>query len=116
MAVFDQRGQRVKYQFNANGNINIGAVQNRLEAVDQLEMLLAEFGNAAQTGIIPDDVSVDAEYQLKKALQLAKKPEANKATILDHLNRAKVFVENVAATGGLVSALIKAGEMVQKFF
>ena len=29
MAIFDQRGQRVTYQYNAAGDINFGAVQNR---------------------------------------------------------------------------------------
>jgi hypothetical protein len=114
--IFDQRDQIVNYQYNAAGDINIGAVQNRMEAVGQLEKILAELGKATQAGAISGDVAVEAEYQLKKAVQLAQKPEADKKTLLEHLSKAKSFVENVAATGGLVSALIKAGEMVQRVF
>jgi hypothetical protein len=116
MTIFDQRGQTVTYQYNAAGDINIGAVQNRQEAVVQLERLLAELGKAAEGGAIPGEIVVDAEHQLKKALMIARKPDGDKKTLLEHLSKAKTFVENVAATGGLVSALIKAGEMVQKFF
>jgi hypothetical protein len=116
MSTFDQRGQKVTYQFNAAGDINIEAVRNRQEAVVQLQKLLAEFEKAAQAKAIPDDVAVDAEYQLKKALQLAVKPEGDKKTILEYLGKAKTFLENVAAAGGLVHTLIEAGKMVQKFF
>ena len=31
MAIFDQRGQQVTYQYNAAGDINFGAVQNRMD-------------------------------------------------------------------------------------
>jgi len=34
--VFDQRGQKVQYQYNAAGDIDLGAAQNRTEAVAEL--------------------------------------------------------------------------------
>ncbi len=45
-----------------------------------------------------------------------RKPEADKKTILDHLNEAKALIEGVAAAGGLVTALAQAAQTVQQFF
>ena len=43
MAIFDQRGQRVTYQYNAAGDINFGAVQNRMDLVGELGKLQREW-------------------------------------------------------------------------
>jgi hypothetical protein len=116
MAVFDQRGQQVTYQYNAAGNINLGAVQNRMDLVGELGKLQAELTKAKQAGVFDEEVATDAEYQLTKAVQEAKKPAPDKRTLLDHLTSAKTLVEGVAAAGGLVTALTKAAELVQRFF
>jgi hypothetical protein len=47
MAIFDQRGQRVKWQYNAAGNINFGTVQNRNDLVCELQELKLESPKAA---------------------------------------------------------------------
>jgi hypothetical protein len=112
MAIFDQRGQRVAYQYNAAGDINIGAVQNRMNLVGELGKLQREMTQARQAGVFGEELATDAEYQLTKAVQEAKKPPPDKKTILDHLSRAKTLVEGVAAAGGLVTALTKAVELV----
>jgi hypothetical protein len=49
---------------------------------------------------------------VEESLSARSQPEGDKRTIIEHLSKAKTFVENVAATGGLV----KAGEMIRKFF
>ena len=116
MTIFDQRGQHVTYQYNAAGDINFGAVQNKVEVIGQLENLQTELKRAIDAGVFDEDVATDAEYQLKKAVQQAKKPEPDKKTIGDYLNGAKTLIEGVTATGGLVSALVKAAEVVQKIF
>jgi len=116
MAVFDQRGQHVIYQFNAAGDINFGAVQNRLEVIDQLEKLQTEVNKATEQGALDEEVAVDVEGKLKKAVIQAKKPEPDKKTILARLNEAKVLLEGVAAAGGMITALVQAAEAVQKFF
>jgi hypothetical protein len=113
---FDQRGQRVAYQYNAAGDINFGAVQNRMDLVGELGKLQRELTQARQAGLFDEGVATDAEYQLTKAVQEAKKPSPTKGTLLDHLNSAKSLVESAAAAGGLVTALTKAAEMVQQFF
>jgi hypothetical protein len=116
MAIFDQRGQQVTYQYNAAGDINFGAVQNRMDLVGELGKLQREMTQARQAGVFDEEVATDAEYQLTKAVQEAKKSEPNKGTLLEHLNSAKGLVESVAAAGGLVTALTKAAELVQQFF
>ncbi len=108
--------RNVTYQFNITGGLNIGAVNNRQEAVVQIERLADEIRKAAESGAIPDEAAVEARYNADKAFLLAQKPDADKKGILEHLDRAKTFVENVAATGGLVAAIIEAGKMVQKWF
>ncbi len=116
MATFDQRGQRVTYQYNAAGDINFGAVQTKVDVAGELEKLQVELAKAAAAGVFEEDTATDVEYQLKKAVQQAKKPEPDKKSILDHLNEAKALIEGVAAAAGLVGALIQAAELVQKLF
>jgi hypothetical protein len=116
MAIFDQRGQQVTYQYNAVGDINFGAVQNRMDVIGELGKLQREMTQARQAGVFEEEVATDAEYQLTKAVQEAKKPAPDKKTMLDHLSSAKTLVEGVSAAGGLVTALTKAVEVVQRFF
>jgi hypothetical protein len=116
MAVFDQRGQQVTYQYNAAGDINVGAVQNRLDLVGELGKPQWELTQARQAGVVDEGVATDAEYQLTKAVQETKKPAPDKGTVLGHLTSAKTLVEGVGAAGGLVTALTKAAELVQRFF
>jgi hypothetical protein len=116
MAIFDQRGQQVTYQYNAAGDINFGAVQNRMDVVGELGKLQGEMTKAKQAGVFDEGVVTDAEYQLTKAVQEAKKPAPDKGTVLGHLTNTKTLVEGVTAAGGLVTALTKAAELVQQFF
>jgi hypothetical protein len=116
MAIFDQRGQQVTYQYNAAGDINFGAVQNRMDLVGELGKLQRELTQARQAGVFDEDVATDAEYQVTKAVQEAKKPAPDKQTLLGYLGGAKTLVEGVTAAGGLVTALTKAVELVQRFF
>lgn len=115
---FDQRGQQVTYQYNAAGDINFAAVQNRVDLIGELEKLKAEVTRAGQAQVIDAEVVTDAEYQLTKAIQQAKKPEADKKTILAHLNTAKSVVVATGATAaavpGLIDGIQKAIEAMQK--
>ena len=116
MAVFDQRGQHVTYQYNAAGNINFGAVQNRVDLVSELEKLQSELTAARQAGIFGEETATDVSYQLTKAVQQAKQSTPDKPTLLNHLHNAKTLIEGVTAASGLVTAFVKAAEMVRKFF
>jgi hypothetical protein len=116
MAVFDQRDQHVIYQYNAAGNINFGAVQNRIDLVGELEKLQTELTAAKQAGIFSEEIATDATYQLTKAVQQARQPAPDKKTLLTHLNSAKTLIEGVTATSGLVTAFVQAVELAQKLF
>lgn len=116
MSTFDQRGQQVQYQYNAAGNINFGAVQNKVEVVRELEKLQDELTKAFHADLFDEDTATDAEYQLKKAVQQAKKPETKQDSILEHLNEAKALISGVAGAAGLVTALVEAADKVRQFF
>lgn len=116
MSVFDQRDQKVKYQYNAAGNINFGAVQNRANLVSELEKLKAEIELAGNSQVIDAEVVTDTQYQIQKAVGQARKPEPNKSVILDHLGKAKEFMKGLAEAGGIVAGIVKATELVQKLF
>jgi hypothetical protein len=116
MAIFDQRGQQVTYQYNAAGDINFGAVQNRLDLVRELGNLQIEMAKAIQAGAFDEGVATEVDYQVKKAVQEAKKSNPDKITIADHLSSAKTVIEGVAAASGLVTGLVKAIELVRQFF
>jgi len=116
MTNFDQREQHVTNQYNAGRDINFGAVQTPVDLVAELEKLKGQFTQAQEAGVISEETSTDAEYQVTKAMQQAKKPHPDKKTILDHLNTTKTLIENITAASGLVTALVSAIEVVQKLF
>lgn len=117
MTQFDMREQRVKgNQYNAGRDMNIGAVQNTVDLLAELEKLKFELANAGRTGILSEETATDAEYQVTKAIQQTRKPNPDKKTILDHLNTAKTLLEGVSAAGGLVTVVMGAIQAVQKFF
>ena len=62
MPVFDQRNQHIQYQYNAAGNINISAVQTKVELAEQLEKLRWEVETAKSQGELDADTAVEAEY------------------------------------------------------
>ena len=116
MAQFDMRGQRVTNQYIAGRDMNFGAVQTPEDLITVLEKLKGELDQAKQAGIISEEEATDAEYQVTKAIQQAKKPDPDKNTMLDHLNIAKGLIEGITSASGLVTALISAVEVVQKLF
>jgi hypothetical protein len=116
MAVFDQRNQKVNTQYNAAGDINFNAVQDKSEFIAELEKLKVEFLKVAKQEAIDGEIVTDAEYQLTKAIQQAQKTEPQKTTIIEHLKNAKQLVDGVTATTGLLTALTKAIEMASTIF
>lgn len=122
MSVFDQRGQNVNnqqnvnYQYNSAGNINLEAVQNRTDLINELGKLKSEIAKARDANVIDAEIATDVEYQITKASQQANKPEANKKSILDYINNAKNLLKNVVEAGGIVTALVKIAELVQQIF
>jgi hypothetical protein len=116
MTIFDQRGQEVKYQYNAAGDINFGSVVNRADLVPEMRKLLAEVNKAAQAGVLSKELTSDVGTTIEKAVNEAQKPNADNKTILKRLNEAKSLIEGVASATGLVTGLTQAVEAVRRLF
>ena len=116
MSIFDQRNQEVGYQFNAAGNINFGKVHNSLDLILELEKLQDELNKAIALKVFDNDKANEVAEQLKESLKHAQKSPPNKRKILEHLIELKSIIENVAAAAGIVTAIIKAIELVEKYF
>jgi hypothetical protein len=120
MAIFDQRHQTVTYQYNAAGNINVGAAQTKDDLVHQLMLLKAEVDQARHGQALGEEVATDIDYRLTKATQQAQQPAPDKQRLLGYLTEAKTLVEGVATAGGalagLVTALGQAAQQVQLHF
>jgi hypothetical protein len=116
VANFDMRGQHVTNQYNAGRDINFGAIQTPEDLVTALEQLNEKFTQAKDAGVLSEEAATDAQYQVFKAAQQAKKPAPDKKTIMDHLTTAKTLIEGATAASGLVTALAAAIQIVQKLF
>lgn len=116
MANFDMRGQRVTNQYNAGRDMNFGAVQTPEDLITAFEQLNEQFTQAKNAGVLNEETATDAQYQVTKASQQAKKPDPDKKMIMDHLTTAKTLIEGVTAASGLVTALAAAIQIVQKLF
>ncbi len=116
MAQFDQRGQKVQTQYNVGRDLNFGMVQNSVDIVAELGKLKEEVIKARQNGILDSKNSTDVEYHITKAAQEAEEPKPHTKTMVEHLTTAKALLEGLAATGGLVTAIVAAIEAVQKVF
>jgi hypothetical protein len=116
MSIFDQRGQSVTYQYNAAGDINFGAVQNRMDLVRELEKLTLDFDQAVQQGVFDPETAIEADAKLQLTLTEAKKPAPSKQTMLERIDGAKKLIEGVTAASGMVAALVTATDLIQKLF
>jgi len=114
MATFDQRGQTVNNQYNAARDINFNSAESKDDVIRELRKLLEEVTKAAKSGAIKDEVAVDLEAEVKKAVIQAEKPEPNKKSILEYLATAKELVEGLTSATGLITVLIQATEAVRR--
>jgi len=116
MTTFDQRGQKVNYQYNAAGNINFGSVQNKVDVVPELQKLKDEIRSAVQASVLDEEVAIDVEAKIRKAIIQVQKPKPDKKTTLDYLNEAKALIEGITAAAWLVTGLTQAAEMIKRLF
>jgi len=116
MATFDQRGQKVTYQYNAGGNINFGAVQSKDHVVAELQKLQAEVRKAAQAGALDDEIAIDVETEIKKAALQTQKPEPDKGQTISFLDRATALLRGITSAAGLVTGLTQAVEMIRRLY
>ena len=112
MVTFNQQGQTVQYQYNAE-TINFGVAKTPDDFLLQLKNLQAELNRAIEAKAVPDEKAVDAKAQVKKAILQAEKPIPDKKTLVEHLTAAKELVSNV---GGLAVAVTSAIAAVGALF
>lgn len=116
MTVFDQRGQKVTYQFNSAGDINFNTAKDKTQLIAELNKFKDEIKKAIEAKAIEEDIALDVEYKIAKATQQVQKAEPDKKNILDYLQEAKAIIENVTAASGMVIALTQAIQVVQRLF
>lgn len=116
MSIFDQRHQKVNYQYNVNGTINFGSAHNRVDVIDEIKKLQSEVSKAVEGGALDSEKSIDIDTAINKAIIQAQKPEPSKKSIIDFLNVAKDLLGNAVAVAGLVKGVSEAIEVVRKLF
>jgi hypothetical protein len=116
MSVFDQRGQRVNYQFNAAGDISFGNVRSKASVLTELQKLEGEVKRAVQAGALDEEVAVDVKSNLEKATLQAQKVNPDKKVLLDYIEQAKKLLEGISSMTGLVAALTEAAKAIGAFF
>ncbi len=112
MATFNQQGQVVQYQYNAD-SINFGSAKSNEDFVKELKNLKAELDRAIQGKAIEGEAAIDAESHVKKAILNAESAYPDKKSLLEHLESAKSLVTSVS---GLAGALGTAIARIGTFF
>lgn len=112
MTAFDQRGQTVNNQLNIAGNFNFDSVHSKAELILELRKLQEEVLKAGQTGELNKDSASNAETSIKNAASQADTPKPDKQGVLKHLSEAKTILDGFTSATGLVSALVKAAQLV----
>jgi hypothetical protein len=116
MAKFDQRGQHVTYQYNAD-KISFDGLKDRHDLASALQELHSESQRALEEGALAGvPGGAEAAHHIGQAAVESARPGADKATILDHLSKAKTLLEGFAALGGFVEAISKAATIVHNLF
>jgi len=115
-SVFDQRGQKVKTQYNIAGDYNPAVAQDRATAVEELRKLMAELNSAADDDALPKKSAVKARQSVENAIVEAEEPKPDKNSILDYLATANEIITTAAGATTLVGAVTQAIQMVQRLF
>ena len=113
-SVFDQRGQNVNYQYNAAGNINVGTMQSEADLISQLDLLKQELAKARERSVITELTESKAKTPLLEAIQEAERPKPDKKSLLTHFDDIKDCLKGITAVEGIVEAVTKAYEWVEK--
>lgn len=113
MATFDQRKQKVKYQYNANGNINFGATQTTPELATELKKLQAELLKAIRSGEMNEETAIDAKYHMEKVVLQSQNDKPNKKKMLESLETVKSILGGLLTLSGLVAGISEAIQSIQ---
>jgi ABC-type hemin transport system substrate-binding protein len=118
MAKFDQRNQQVVNQINADkiNVVNFGNIQSKAELIAELRNLLSEVSKANKAGDITENISIDVESHIRKAVVEIEKTEPKKKTIIEHLEGAKKLLDGITSATGLINALLQAVKIAGSLF
>ena len=112
MATFNQQGQTVQNQYNAE-TINFSEIKTPDDFLLKLKDLQAELNRAIEAKAIPDDNAKVAEAQVKKAILQAENTAPDKKSLIEHLKTARDLVSSV---DGLVVAFTSAIAVIGSLF
>ena len=112
MAMFNQQGQTVQNQYNAE-TINFGEGRTPDDVRLKLKSLQAELNKAIDAKAIHDKNAKAAEAQVKKAILQAENTTPDKKSLIEHLKTAKDLVSSV---DGLVAAFTSAIAVIGSLF
>lgn len=116
MVIFDQRNQNVTYQYNVQGTINFGNAQNQADVVAQLKILKNEVLKALDSGTLDEEISIDVEANIRKAVIQAEKPNPDGTTIVKYLQKGREILSDFVALSGLAGGFLEAIKVVRSFF
>jgi hypothetical protein len=115
MTTYDQTEQTIFYQYNAAGAINFRLVQNKYQLVTQLRRLVEEINMARVAGVVNEDIGIDVDAKLRKAVVQIEKPNPDKKTLIDQINEAKTLLGSRTSASGLVKPLVELTSVVRRF-
>lgn len=113
MPYFDQRGQEVTNQYNAAGNISIGAVLDKEDLVLALGKMLRDISDAKDSGAIDEQSAAAAENHLRQAETEAKRDKPDKSRLLKHASEAATLIQVMAAASALPQNLHNLVHLIQ---
>jgi hypothetical protein len=116
MAVFDQRGQNVEYQFNAAGSINIDAINSPKGFVTELVKFQEEISKAEAIGTIDKESAIEIKYHILTATKEALHEKPDKAKITAYLSKVLDILKDISTMVGLLTGLAKLSEIIPKIF
>ena len=116
MAIFDQRGQKVNYQYNAAGDISFDAIRHAEEFLQELRKLRLELDRAVEASALDRKTAIEVLCRLDKALLEAQDPRPSRKAIEKYLAEAKSLIEGLASAAGLVVGLVQAADVVKRIF
>lgn len=116
MTVFDQRNQKVNYQYNANGDINFAQVESKTDFIHQLELIKNEISVCSKNNIAEESKLNEVENRIDRAISSAKKSKPIKERIVNFLIDAQRIISGIVAMSGLVKGITDAIEIARKLF
>lgn len=114
MSTFTNKGDNYGLQVGRDftgGVANFGAVEQS-ELRNELEKLKSQIEDAKNKGVINEDIAEVASQHVTKAMVEANKPSPVSTTLVEHLNKAKNFLEHAVP---LVEGVAKVINIVKAF-